>query len=125
MGFIPNPVVPPVNSWALLGPTTAVTVASGQKMFGSVSMGIGPLSGNFTGYLDLCYQPAGGGALTNFAGVNASTFTLTATSTPVSLSGGVAPAAGTYDVGPCVSTWGTTSNLFGNSIANGWVLVTS
>jgi hypothetical protein len=72
----------------------------------------------------VCYQPAGGGAMTNFAGDNFSIGQVTTTRHEWTAAATVVPGAGTWNVGFCVRNDGPTS-IVNNDYVNGWVMVTN
>jgi hypothetical protein len=69
VGGNPNGLFP--NIWGFVGPTVAVTVANGQRVYVSANKYMGSSAGagaGGVGGLDtaICIQPQGGGALQNF-----------------------------------------------------------
>jgi hypothetical protein len=110
------------------GPSATVTTTAGQRLTGAAEAPLYSSDSTYAAsfYYGLCYQPHGGGQLTNFAStgslgfaypVNQAVLVFTATAS-------VVPGAGTWNVGFCVM------NLFApklesNSVVNGWVQVTN
>ena len=117
------------TAFSFVGPTTSVTITSStQKLVASAAAPLGLSAGgpsNVT--MDMCYQPAAGGPLTNFVGFNYSVCRVTTTRTLYTVSStvtGLRP--GTYNVGFGVSTGSSslvTVTLDNNDYMNGWVML--
>ena len=108
-------------SWAFIGPSTTVQVGAGQAIVGSGMVPLGTAAGTVSANLDLCYQLNAAGTVLNFSAGNYSIVEVDTTRTAQSASGAVAPAAGTYKVGPCVRF--ASAPINNNNYANGTVQV--
>ena len=122
----------PVNSiagnsvaYVFAGPTASVTTTTGQRLTSVAATPLGLFSGGPQGFrYGVCYEPTGGGALTNFAGVSPSIGIATLTLQEWTAAATVIPGAGSWNVGFCVDNFGTT-NMDNVAIVNGWVMVTN
>lgn len=127
-----NGPVPPIaeNSgfYVFSGPSAQVTTsASHRRLTGSASAPLGLATGSPPQYADvgLCYQPAAGGAITNFVGNNFSVHHFTTTRVSYAASATVVLGADqTWNVGMCVRNNGG-SKISNNNYVTGWIQVTS
>lgn len=112
------------SGWVFAGPTTVVTTVAGQRITGAAQAPLGLASGGpQTFEYDICYQPSGGGSLTNFSGGAFSIGQITTTRSSWPAMGSKSPGAGTWKVGYCVLNNGGAIAISNNDFVNGWVLV--
>ena len=108
-------------SFYFVGPTATVTVATGQRITGSMSAVLGVTAGTVSVDFALCYSNNAPVAFNQFAFQSA---TVTTTPIPFATAGSVTPpAAGTYLVGFCVADRSATA-LNKNDWVNGFFQVT-
>lgn len=113
-------------AWVFAGPTTQVTLTTGQRITGSAVGVLSLSSGTAAQQVDvgLCYQPSSGGTINNFVGGDYTTTMVGDRRDTISAAASVAPAAGTYNIGFCVRNRGPAA-LSNNDYVNGWVMVTN
>lgn len=114
-----------VNAYVFVGNTAVVTTTASQRLTGAAEV---PLysTASTTGQLfdyGLCYQPSGGGAITNFAGAAYSTGAVYPERRTFAAAASVVPGAGTWNVEFCVRN--NLSNSMSSDFVNGWVQVTN
>jgi hypothetical protein len=119
-------------TFAFAGPTATVTTTANQRLTATAEAPLGFAVGvtDSTAAIDICFRPAAGGTLTNFAGGNYSDHGIVAERRSYSATGSVIPGAGTWAVGLCVANRdaaGTAnpSAISNNDYVNGWVQVTN
>jgi|SRR5215217_4270181 len=105
---------------AFVGPTATVTTTSSQRLVGAVQVALGD-GGGLVIY-DVCYQPSGGGTITNFI-QNAPSAEPAFNMVPLPAMASVVPGAGTWKVGFCARTAANTFTYNRTSNVNGWVQV--
>jgi hypothetical protein len=117
----------PGGTYVFAGPFTTVTTMDGQRVTGAAEAPLAILTGGPLSFrYGLCFQPAGGGALTNFAGGNYSVGELNITRTSWTAAATRVFEAGTWRVGFCVASNGNVMTSFNdNDFVNGWVMVTN
>lgn len=133
-GLIPNTLSTPADTsfagnYVFAGPTTTITTLENQRVTGAAAA---PLAHTLFNNLSrqfrygLCFQPADGGALTNFAGNNYSVGELNNYRTSWSASATREFGAGTWNVGFCVASATNLPVMYNdNDFVNGWVMVTN
>jgi hypothetical protein len=133
-GLIPNTLSTPADTsaagnYVFAGPTTTITTLENQRVTGAASA---PLAHTLIMNpprqfrYGLCFQPADGGALTNFAGDNYSVGELNNFRTSWTASATRVPGAGTWNVGFCVASATNVPVMYNdNDFVNGWVMVTN
>ena len=112
------------GTFAFAGPTTTVTLTSGQRITAAGSMSVGSTVG-FLVRADLCYQAAAGGTVNSPS--NAYKLVTGAANqrmmlSPVMTIIGLAP--GNYKVGNCLAGDSSNVTLNLNDWSSGWVMVT-
>ena len=110
--------------YVFAGPTASVTVAAGQRLTGAATAPLGATAAQ-NADIGLCYNVGVAGALTNFVGFNYSIHRVEIARQSFSATASVVPAAGTYNVGMCVSNNGGAGIINNNDFVNGWVMVTN
>ena len=109
------------TAYVFAGPTVTATTTSAQRLVGSAVAELGSTGGALIRH-GLCYQPSGGGAISNFAGDDYTAAEVTASRLPYAAASSVIPGAGTWRVGYCV--WNGGANALNNDgWVNGWVQV--
>lgn len=133
-GIIPNTLATPgdtspAGNYVFAGPTTTITTLENQRVTGAAeaplahTLMMNPVRQFRYG---LCFQPVGGGALTNFAGDNYSVGELNNFRTSWTASATRVLGAGTWSVGFCVaSATNLPVSYNDNDFVNGWVMVTN
>lgn len=116
-------------AWAFAGPTTTVTVATGQRITGAGVASVGHTSANIIPVAaTLCWSlvPAGS-PLTAFYPTSYIDTTVSAEpeKTLLSAAASVSLSAGVYRVGFCIKNKSSSIPLSANDFANGWVMVTN
>ncbi len=93
---------------------------------GSAGAPLGLVAGSTPQLADvgMCYQPSGGGTITNMYGSNFSQQYFTSARATYATSATKALPAGTYNVGMCVRNNGS-STISNNNFLNRWILVTN
>src|SRR5688572_11496815 len=128
-GAIPNALTTPSpgGTYVFAGPFTTVTTVDDQRVTGAAEAPLAILAGGPLSFrYGLCFQPAGGGVLTNFAGGNYSVGELNITRTSWTAAATRVFEAGTWRVGFCVASNGNVMTSFNdNDFVNGWVMVTN
>ena len=125
-GYVGSNIAGSSSAWVFAGPSTQVTLSTGQRITGS-AVGVLALSSGTAAQpvnVGLCYQPSSGGAISNFVGLNDTRTIVGDRRDTISAAASVAPAAGTYNVGFCVHNVGPAA-LTNNDYVNGWVMVTN
>ena len=112
------------GTFAFAGPTTTVTLTSGQRITAAGSLSVGSTTG-FLVRADLCYQAAAGGTVNSPS--NAYKLVTGAANqrimlSPVTTITGLAP--GNYKVGNCLAGDSSNVTLNLNDWSSGWVMVT-
>ena len=113
------------TAWKFVGPSALISVGTGQRLLGSAMV---PLATNTAAgyvYLDLCHQPAAGGALVNFSADRHSVVKVDNTREAQAAVGVASAPAGATRVGACVKADGVNFTLDYNDFVNGWVQVLS
>ena len=118
--------------YVFAGPTfTTITTEANQRVTGTADA---PLSTNILGMpsatrlfrYGLCFQPEGGGPITNFVGENYSVGELSALRTSWTAAASRVFEAGTWRVGFCVASEVNLPITYNdNDFINGWVMVTN
>ena len=128
-GNIPDALMTnPGGEYVFAGPSTMITTLANQRVTGAAEA---PLALTMAGAIrlfrfGLCFQPAGGGALTNLVGEDYSVGELTSVRTSWSASATRVFDAGTWRIGFCVASDGNLSITYNDSdFVNGWVMVTN
>jgi hypothetical protein len=113
-------------AYVFAGPTAQVTTTMGQRLTGAAEapIALATASPQQNARYGLCYQPSGGGALTNFVGFNFSIGQFTTLRTSWAAAASTVPGAGTWNVGFCVLNEGA-NQISNNDYMNGWVQVTN
>ena len=116
------------GAYVFAGPTVTITTAAGDLLTGSAEAPLGlspaPTSPYFFFY-GLCFQPSGGGSITNFVGDLFSIGSIAEASRHSwAASASTVPGAGSWKVGFCVYNSGA-SAINNNDFVNGWVMKTS
>ena len=133
-GAIPNTLSTPgdtsaAGNYVFAGPTTPITTLENQRVTGAAEAPLAhtlPMNPARQFRYGLCFQPADGGALTNFAGDNYSVGELNNFRTSWTASATRVLGAGTWNVGFCVaSATGVAVTYNDNDFVNGWVMVTN
>ena len=119
----PAAVYNTTNQYAFAGPTTTITVLTGDKIVVNASIDLTSTGTNSTFMkLGLGYQSSTGVQIFNFAGSYPTTILLTTRSEMFSVSGTTSLPAGTYLVGPVFQNL-TSGDVSAASSVNGWVMV--
>ena len=133
-GLIPNTLATPADTsisgnYVFAGPTTTITTSEDQRVTGAAEA---PLAHTLLNNpvrqfrYGLCFQPAAGGTLTNFAGDNYSVGELNNFRTSWTATATRVLGAGTWNVGFCVASAGNLAVSYNdNDFVNGWVMVTN
>jgi hypothetical protein len=112
------------TGYVFVGPTTSVVLtAAALRMTGAGVAALGTTTGTSSVQFGLCYQVAGG-AITNFVGGSYTIVTIGPQRSLVTATASVALAAGTYNVGTCLSS-GNTTAINNNDYVNGWVITSN
>ncbi len=114
------------GAYVFAGPSVLVhTTANADRVTASAAAPMGLSSGTpQLADVGVCYQPAGGGPLTNLYGGNFSQHQFTTVRATYAAAATKVLTPGTYSVGMCVRNNGI-NNIGNNNYANGWVMVTS
>ena len=112
--------------WVFLGPQATVTTTATQRLTATVEAPLGLPVGSAAqnAQIDLCRQPAAGGAITNFSGLLYSVHRMVGERRSYTAVGSIVPGLGQWRVGMCVLHGGPAA-ISDNDWANGWVLVTN
>lgn len=113
-----------MTGYGFVGPTTTVTVATGQRVCGTAQAPLATTAGTATANFGLGYQLNGSGAISNFVGGAYSIIQIGTVRTPVAACGCVSLPAGTYTVGVVIYQTGATA-INNNDYVNGWFMVTN
>ena len=110
------------TNFSFVGPTVTATTTSSQRLVGAVQVPLAKSSGGALLTYDLCYQPSGGGTISNFSGPDTSSGDLTTVSVPWVATASVVPGAGTWRVGFCAMVGNSAQGTIDrNGYVNGWV----
>jgi hypothetical protein len=114
-------------AYVFAGGTVLVTTTATQRLTGAAEapMGLAAGAAAQTAFIDLCYQPAAGGALSNFSGGFYSIHRMVAERRAYTAVGTVVPGAGSWNVGLCVRNGGGGATISDNDYTNGYVQVTN
>lgn len=114
------------GNYVFAGPPAQVTITStARRVTGSASAPLGLNTGSTqSADVGLCYQPSGGGSVTNFYGGNFAQNSFTTTRTTYAVAATMILSPGVFNVGMCVRNNGS-STINNNNYINGWVMVTS
>ena len=121
----------PGGDYVFAGPSTTITTLDQQRVTGAAEAPLALTVPGMPGAIrlfryGLCFQPAGGGALTNFAGEDYSVGELNALRTSWSASATRVFEAGSWRIGFCVASDGNVPITYNDSdFVNGWVMVTN
>lgn len=122
-----NGISATTNGYVFAGPSTIVTISvAGERVTGSYSAVLGHSgSSPVTVAQGMCWQPAGGGALSNFVNLNYLDTAINpgAKNNVVSASASVTLPTGSYRVGGCVDN-PSTQSIDRTDYVNGWVMLT-
>lgn len=128
-GNIPDTLMTsPGGDYVFAGPSTMITTLANQRVTGAAEA---PLALTMAGAIrlfryGLCYQPEGGGVLTNLVGDDYSVGELNSVRTSWSASATRVFEAGTWRIGFCVASDGNLPIAYNdNDFVNGWVMVTN
>ena len=115
------------SAFVFAGPTATLTTATGQRLTGAAGAPLGSTAstGGQTIDYDLCYQPSGGGPVTNFVSGNYSIGVVFPERRTFIAAASVVPGAGTWKVGFCVLDSGGPNAVNNNDFVSGWVQVTN
>ena len=113
------------SAYVFVGNTATVTTTVGQRLTGAAEVPlVSALSASGQSFdYGLCYQPNGGGTISNFAGSNYSTSYVYQDERTFAASASEVFGAGTWNVGFCVHN--ANSNSITSDWGNGWVQVTN
>ena len=120
------------TAFVFAGPTATVTITGSQRLTGAAAMALATSSGTaIEVWLNLCTQPAAGGALTPFVGTSYLSTEITPDRGSEAVAGSFPNTSrpnflnpGAYNVGACIQNEGPTT-LDSNDFVNGWVQVTN
>ena len=115
------------SAYVFAGGTADVTTTASQRLTGAASLLLGSAlsaGGQLFDY-GLCYQPSGGGTITNFMGANYASGIVYPDSRTFAAAASVVPGAGTWTVGFCVRNSYGANAIGTNHWVNGWVQVTN
>lgn len=112
-------------SFVFIGPQATITTTAGQTLVGALSVPLKatvPSTATNT-WIDIGYQPVGGGTITPFSGANYSIVDVTSDfKGNYDVNAAVVPGAGTWKVGYIVRN--TSSIVINNNgFVNGWIMV--
>jgi hypothetical protein len=134
-GLIPNTLTTPGDislegNYVFAGPTTTVTTLENQRVTGAaeapLAHTLSPMNPARQFRYGLCFQPVGGGSLTNFAGDSYSVGELNNYRTSWMAAATRVLGAGTWNVGFCVASATNLAVTYNdNDFVNGWVMVTN
>ena len=116
--------IPGDSGIVFAGPTATVTTTAGQRLTGAAEAPLYSDSTTASFYFGLCYQPHGGGSLTNFAPTGSLGYAYSSDPRVFTATASVVPGAGTWNVGFCVMNL-FSPKLESNTVVNGWVQVTN
>jgi hypothetical protein len=119
-------VIPVSLNYVFVGATATVTTTASQRLTGAAEAPLESTASTTGEPFDygLCYQPSGGGTISDFVGVNYSTASVYPERRSFAAAASVVPGAGTWKVGFCVAyDWG--DNSMSSDLENGWVQVTN
>lgn len=113
------------TSFVFIGPQATITTTAGQTLVGALSVPLKatvPSTATNT-WIDIGYQPVGGGTITPFSGANYSIVDVTSDfKGNYDVNAAVVPGAGTWKVGYIVRN--TSSIVINNNgFVNGWIMV--
>lgn len=123
-GYAGGSIAGGAAAYVFVGPTVTVTTTAAQRITGAAEAPLGVSTGTGSAYVGLCYQPSGGGTITNFVGGAYSIVEFNTTRMTYAASASIAPGAGTWIVGYCVQNFGAQA-INDNDFVNGWVQVTN
>ncbi|HEY0134999.1 MAG TPA: hypothetical protein VGB85_12985, partial [Nannocystis sp.] len=118
------PAIVAQSAYTFAGPQATVTTTALQRLTGAATTSLGAAANIPNVRVDLCYQPNGGGVLTNFSGFAYVEHPFTVARVPYTAVGSVVPGAGTWKVGLCVYN-PTATSINQTNYMNGWVQVTN